>query len=143
MDSPSAPIAAFVRYVRANLTGDEKAEAQIFCDRLFQAFGHGGVKEAGATLEYRVHKGKRTKFADLLWRPRLLMEMKTRGEKLAKHYQQAFEYWLHLVPNRPAFVVLCNFDEFWVYNLNTQLDEPMDRVRLDVRVHGARVTRVQ
>src|SRR5262249_15291213 len=28
-------------------------------------------------------------------------------------------------------VVLCNFDEFWVYDLNQQLDEPMDRVTLD------------
>jgi hypothetical protein len=33
---------------------DEKGEAQVFCDRLFQAFGHGGYKAAGATLEYRV-----------------------------------------------------------------------------------------
>ena len=36
------------------LKGNEKGEAQVFCDRLFQAFGHGGYKEAGATLEYRV-----------------------------------------------------------------------------------------
>jgi hypothetical protein len=80
MDNPSARLAAFVQFVRANLSGDEKGEAQIFCDRLFQGSGHAGAKEAGATLEYRVHKGKRTKFADLLWRPRLLLEMKTRGE---------------------------------------------------------------
>jgi hypothetical protein len=53
--------------------------------------------------------------------------MKKRGERLEKHYQQAFDYWLHLVPNRPEFVVLCNFDEFWVYDLNQQLDEPMER----------------
>jgi hypothetical protein len=42
---------------------------------------------------YRVReKGKRTKFADLLWRPRLLLEMKARGEKLQHHYRQAFDY---------------------------------------------------
>jgi len=82
-------------------------------------------------LKYRVHQGKGTKFADLLWRPRLLLEMKKRGEKLHKHHRQAFEYWLHLVPNRPEYVILCNFDEFWIYNLNLQLDEPMDRVTLD------------
>lgn len=131
MDNPAGRIAAFVQFVRSHLTGDEKGEAQIYCDRLFQAFGHQGVNEAGGTLEYRVHKGKGTKFADLLWRPRLLLEMKKRGERLNRHYQQAFEYWLHLVPNRPEYVVLCNFDEFWVYNLNHQLDEPMDRVALD------------
>ncbi|HEY7313469.1 MAG TPA: type IIL restriction-modification enzyme MmeI [Gemmataceae bacterium] len=131
MDPHTAKLAEFVQYVRTYLQGDEKGEAHLFCDRLMQAFGHPGIREAGGTLEYRVHQGKTTRFADLLWRPRLLLEMKKRGEKLQKHYQQAFEYWLHLVPNRPEYVVLCNFDEFWIYDLNQQLDEPMDRVDLD------------
>ena len=59
------------------------------------------------------------------------MEMKSRGERLQKHYPQAFEYWIKLVPDRPRYVVLCNFDEFWIYNFNLQLDEPVDRVSLD------------
>src|SRR5215210_7991206 len=114
------------------LEGDEKGEAQVFCDRLFRAFGHEGYKEAGATLEYRVRKkGRGTKFADLLWRPRLLLEMKKRGEKLERHYSQAFDYWLQLVPQRPRYVVLCNFDEFWVYDFDTQLEEPVDRIALE------------
>lgn len=25
-------------------------------------------------------------------------------------------------------MVLCNFDEFWIYDFNTQLPEPLDRV---------------
>lgn len=125
----------FVEYVRT-LKGDEKGEAQVFCDRLFQAFGHAGYKEAGAELEFRVKaKGKTTKFADLLWRPRLLLEMKKRGEKLEKHYQQAFEYWLELVPQRPKYVVLCNFDEFWIYDLDLQLREPVDRINLEELPH--------
>ncbi len=131
MDNPTAKIAEFVAFTHQYITGDEKGQAQLFCDHLFRAFGHPGILEAGGQLEYRVHQGKGTKFADLLWRPRLLLEMKKRGEKLQKHYRQAFEYWLHLVPNRPEYVVLCNFDEFWIYNLNYQLDEPMDRVALD------------
>ncbi|XWK88038.1 MAG: DNA methyltransferase [Phormidium sp.] len=123
-------IQGFVDYA-GSLRGDEKGEAQVFCDRLFQAFNHAGYKEAGAELEYRVKaKGKTTKFADLLWRPRLLLEMKKRGEKLEKHYQQAFEYWLELVPQRPKYVVLCNFDEFWIYDFDIQLREPVDQVRL-------------
>jgi SAM-dependent methyltransferase len=124
-------INTFIDYART-LKGDEKGEAQVFCDRLFQAFNHQGYKEAGAVLEYRVKaKGKTTKFADLLWRPRLLLEMKKRGEKLEKHYQQAFEYWLELVPQRPKYVVLCNFDEFWIYDFDLQLREPVDRVSLE------------
>ncbi len=37
----------FVSYV-STLNGNEKGEAQVFIDRLFQAFGHKGFKEAGA-----------------------------------------------------------------------------------------------
>ena len=70
----------FVAYAQG-LEVDEKGEVQIFCDRLFQTIGHQGYDEAGATLEYRAcKKGRRTKFVDLLWRPRLLMVMKKRGE---------------------------------------------------------------
>lgn len=128
MSETADRIRAFVDYVHT-LKGDERGEAQVFCDRLFQAFGHSGYKEAGATLEARVRRrGRSTQFVDLLWRPRLLIEMKKRGEKLQKHYRQAFEYWIELVPDRPRYVVLCNFDEFWIFDFNTQLDEPVDRV---------------
>ena len=124
-------IQKFVDYVQI-LKGSEKGEAQVYCDRLFQAFGHDGYKEAGATLEFPVEKrsGRRKGFADLFWPPRVLIEMKSRGEHLEKHYRQAFEYWIGLVPDRPRYVVLCNFDEFWVYDFNTQLDSPVDSVTL-------------
>lgn len=121
----------FVAYTK-RLKGDEKGEAQVFLDRLFIAFGHQGYKEAGATLEDRVKQAKgTTKFADLVWRPRLLLEMKSRGEKLEQHYRQAFEYWLNLVPHRPRYVVLCNFDEFWIYDFDRQLDQPVDAVAVE------------
>lgn len=70
-------LVAFTDYAR-KLAGDEKGEAQVFCDRLFKAFGHAGYKEAGATLEFRIKKNsaKGTQFADLVWKPRLLLEMK-------------------------------------------------------------------
>lgn len=119
----------FNAYVQS-LKGDEKGEAQVFCDRLFQAFGHAGYREAGATLEHRVRIGKGTKFADLFWKDTMLLEMKKRGAVLERHYRQAFEYWQYLVPNRPRYVVLCNFDEFLIYDFNTQLDSPVDRVSL-------------
>lgn len=124
-------LVAFVDYAR-KLAGDEKGEAQVFCDRLFKAFGHDGYKEAGATLEFRLKKnsGKGTQFADLVWKPRLLLEMKKGGEKLHLHYRQAFDYWINAVPNRPRYVVLCNFGEFWIYDFDKQLDEPVDVVAL-------------
>ena len=109
-----------------------RAQAQVFLDRMFQAFGHKGVMEAGATLEMRVKKGDRkgTAFADLVWKPHVLVEMKKRGEDLSKHYRQAFDYWVRLVPDRPRYVVLCNFDEFWVYDFETQMDVPVDQLPL-------------
>jgi hypothetical protein len=70
------------------------------------------------------------KFADLLWPNRVLIEMKSRGQNLEKHYDQAFEYWTHIVPKRPPYVILCNFDEFWIYDFNTQLFDPVERVSL-------------
>ena len=131
MSTKAERIRNFVAYV-ASLEGDEKGEAQVFCDRLFLAFGHEGYKEAGATLEERVRrKGRGTGFADLIWRPRLLLEMKSRSEKLQRHYQQAFDYWLNATPDRPRYVVLCNFDEFWIYDFNAQLHEPVDRLCIE------------
>ena len=47
----TSAIRDLVRYRQEHLTGDEKGEAQVYCERLFRAFGHEGLPEAGATLE--------------------------------------------------------------------------------------------
>src|SRR5947207_8755027 len=140
-------LSEFVSFAQT-LKGDEKSEAQSFLDQFFRALGHKSAIEAGATFEFRVAKkpgspqleliqgngasprskgGK--KFADLLWPDRVLIEMKSRGENLEKHYDQTFDYWTHIVPKRPPFVILCNFDEFWIYDFNTQLFDPVDRIK--------------
>src|SRR5438552_10403020 len=96
-DDVKNALSEFIRFAQT-LRGDEKSEAQSFLDRFFRALGHKGVIEAGATFELRVAKkpgspqlelikgngakpkgGK--KFADLLWPDRVLIEMKSRGEK--------------------------------------------------------------
>lgn len=122
----------FVRYRHEHLRGDEKGEAAIFLENLFRAFGHDGVRQAGATLEQRIARRDNggTAYADLEWKPRVLIEMKKAGRDLRKDYRQVFEYWVDLVPDRPKYVVLCNFDQFLVYDLNLQLDEPVDEVAL-------------
>ncbi len=107
-------LAKFVSFA-GKLKGDEKSEAQSFLDHFFRALGHDGVIEAGATYEFRIAKkpgsaqleliqgedakpkgGK--KFADLLWPERVLIEMKSRGQNLEKHYDQVFDYWTHIRP---------------------------------------------
>ena len=121
----------FREWVEQNLSGDEKGEAQLFLDRLFRAFGWPGLREAGATCELRVKKQSGdVAFADLVMKPVVLIEMKRRGEPLERHYRQAFDYWVRCVPGRPRYVVLSNFDEFWIYDFETQMDVPVDRVSL-------------
>lgn len=127
------PLQAFVTYVQTHLTGDEKGEAADFLDHLFRALGHDGIKEAGASRETRLAKkggGKGKNYADLLWPERVLIEMKSRGKKLERSYDQIFDYWTHIVPHRPPFVILCNFDEFWIYDFNQQLFDPVEKINL-------------
>jgi hypothetical protein len=71
---------------------------------------------------------KGTAFADLVRKPRCLIEMKKTGTDLSRHCRQAFDYWIQAVPDRPRYVVLCNFDELWVYDfvLRAKLDEDED-----------------
>ena len=132
---PSAEkLQSFVQWCAAHITGDEKGQAQIFLDRLFQALGQPGCLDVGGVTEFRVRKaeedGGGVSFADYVWKPTVLIEMKRRGEDLAKHRAQAVRYWTNLVPGRPRYVILCNFDEFWVYDFDTQMDTPKDTVAL-------------
>jgi hypothetical protein len=133
-DSHFDQLVGFVAWVQAHITGDEKGQAQIFIDHLFRAFGHAGSLEVGGEPEFRIRKaaedGGGTSFADYVWKPVVLIEMKRRGEKLVRHYRQAFDYWTRLVPGRPRYVVLCNFDEFQVYDFETQMDRPVATVAL-------------
>ncbi len=121
----------FIDYAKKHIKGDEKGEAQIFLDHFFRALGYpDGLKGAGADCEFRMRDEKgATKFADLVWKPIVLIEMKKRGADLAIHYQQAFDYWVKLVPNRPQYVILCNFDEFWIYDLNKMVYEPLEKIK--------------
>ena len=127
-------LAEFTAWCRKNVTGDETGQAQIFLDRLFQAFGQPGCLDVGGATEFRLRKsdqdGGDTAFADYVWKPVVLVEMKKRGQNLQKHYRQAFDYWTRLVPNRPRYVLLCNFDEFRIYDFDTDLDTPKDTLTL-------------
>jgi hypothetical protein len=127
----------FADYVKL-LKGDEKGEAQLFCDRFFRAFGQGGIVEANGTLEARIKfsSSGRTKFADCLWSPPgrdgVLIEMKPRAEKnLEAHFPQVRDYWIEMNPEtaigpgsqKPKYVILCNFDRFLVYRQLSLVDE--------------------
>lgn len=118
----------FVEFAKT-LDGYEKGEGQIFLDRLFKAFGHEGAIEAGAKFEDRVKIDESTKFSDLLWAGKVLIEMKSRGENLENHWRQAKIYWDESYDKRTKYVIVCNFDEFWVFDWNLQ-KEPLDKINL-------------
>lgn len=135
MDSDrSSRLCEFVAWAKAHVTGDEKGQAQIFLDRLFQAFGQPGSLDVGGTPEFRIRKAGEdhggVSFADYIWKPVVLVEMKRRGTDLSRHLQQAVDYWTRATPNRPRYVVLCNFDEFRVYDFEQDINEPQDTVAL-------------
>ena len=106
-------LAQFVEWSARHITGDEKGQAQIFLDRLFRAFGQKSsldvelrrAQSSRGTAETRIRKASEgcggTSFADYVWKPVVLIEMKKRGANLSKHYRQAFDYWVRLVPDRP------------------------------------------
>ena len=124
----------FVDYCRKHIKGDEKGEAQIFLDRFFTALGYEeGLKGAGAECEFRVRdtRKKTTSFGDLVWRKRVLIEMKKKDENLSMHLQQATDYWFKLAGDRPQYIILCNFDEFWIYDFNQKVFDPVDIVQLE------------
>jgi len=125
---PKESIEEFVKYYQT-LKGYEKGEAQPFLEHLFKAFGYEGAHEAGAFYEAQLKREKTTKFRDLLWPGKVLVEMKSRGEDLGNHVHQAREYWNNSFDDeKTEYVILCNFDEFWIYNWYHQ-DPPLDKVK--------------
>lgn len=130
----SASLRTLATWCEQHITGDEKGQAQIFLDRLFQALGHKGCLDVGGTPEFRIRKpresGGGTAFADYVWKPHVLIEMRKRGTDLARHYRQAVDYWVRLVPGRPRYVILCNFGHFWIHDFETQMDAPVDQLSL-------------
>lgn len=120
---------SFIQY--AATCHDEKGHAQNFLERLFQTLGFPGTREAGAILEDRIKVGKTTRFADLTWRERgVIIEMKKRGEPLAKHFPQLRDYWLDTQGWRARYLLLCNFEDLWIYDTHLYINEPIERLKV-------------
>lgn len=128
-----ANLEGFRDWVKTHCKGRERGEAQVYLDRFFQCFGHGGVLEAGGTFELAQKsssKGGNTGFLDCLYPGYALIEMKQSGTLLNEHYNQLLTYWTYCVP-KPTVGVLCNFDEFWIYDFNIQVDTPVQTLTLE------------
>ncbi|MBE6507350.1 MAG: class I SAM-dependent DNA methyltransferase [Methanocorpusculum parvum] len=97
--------------------GDEKSEAQSFLNAFFDVFGFD--RKLLATFENRVPLGGgSTGFIDLLWKGKLLVEMKSRGKNLDMAFSQAKNYVERLPEReRPIFVMVCDFAKIRLYDL--------------------------
>ena len=132
-DQIAERINKFIDFTKG-LEGYEKGEAQTFLNRLFHAFGHADCHEAGGKFEKRTKVGRQTKFEDLLLPGKVIIEMKSRGKELQSHILQAREYWNHSYGDaKTPYVILCNFDQFWIFNWFKQ-DAPLDKVNtIDIK----------
>jgi len=112
-----------------DVKGQEDSEGQTFLNRFMGVFGYRDVHDAGGTFEYRVKVDGTTKFADMLLPKKLLVEMKSRGKHLEDSFKQAKTYWDEAYDKKTQYVILCNFDEFWIYDWHRQ-KEPLDKITL-------------
>jgi hypothetical protein len=76
-------LSEFVAWCAQHVTGDEKGQAQIFLDRLFQTFGQPRCLDVGGATEIRIRQDKEagggTAFVHHVWIPVVLVEMRKRG----------------------------------------------------------------
>ena len=98
---------------------NENAETQLFYNEFFQVFGI-SLKRV-ATFEKKIKiTGGRVRYADLLWKGKLLVEQKSAGGDLIKAMEQARQY-LTGIEDRdlPEYILVCDFQNFELTNLVT------------------------
>ncbi len=61
-------------------------------------------------VEKPAEDGGGTGFADYVRKPVVPIEIETRGVDRREHRKQMFDYWVRLVPGRPRYAALCNFN---------------------------------
>lgn len=95
----------------------ENAESKTFWNEFFEVFGIS--RRRIATFEERVKIEGQTKFVDLLWKGKLLIEHKSRGRNLDKAYTQATNYFNGIKDrDLPQYILVSDFKYFRLYDLD-------------------------
>jgi len=123
----------------------ERRDKQTFYNEFFEVFG---IRRASvATFEANVRNLRGYESAiDLLWRGKLIVEHKSRGESLEQAQTQAFGYIEDLTREGrfdevPRFVLVSDFANFVLYDLETEeqrdlplfVGRPMSRLEFTLR----------
>lgn len=95
----------------------ENAESKTFWNEFFEVFGIS--RRRVATFEERVKIEGQTKFVDLLWKGKLLIEHKSKGRDLDKAYTQATNYFEGIKDrDLPQYILVSDFEHFRLYDLD-------------------------
>ncbi len=101
--------------------GYERGQSQNFWTQIFNAYGVSGQVQLKA-FEHRLKNDKAQKYVDAFIPKLVMIEQKSRGLDLTKAYMQVSEYYDKLKTDKPRYIVLCNFDELWLYDIANPLD---------------------
>ena len=98
----------------------EDADAKSFVDSFFNIFGI--TRRRISSFEHPVKKdGGKDGYIDLLWKGKLLIEMKSKGKDLKRAHKQALEYFPGLKEHElPRYILACDFQNFHLYDLETE-----------------------
>jgi len=114
--------ATFAQYWKGR--GYERGETQTFYNEFFEVFGVPRKKVAIFEQPIKNLPESKRGFIDLFWKGVLLVEQKSAGLNLAEAKKQAFNYLpgIKSDDDLPRFILLCDFQSFELYDLETRKD---------------------
>jgi hypothetical protein len=115
----------------------EKGETQTFYNEFFELFGI--QRRKVATFEEPVKRAgsKAPGFIDLFWKGTLLVEQKSAGRDLTKAKEQALDYFPGIKETElPRYVLVCDFQTFELYDLDTREEAKFKLADLHKNVHA-------
>ena len=102
--------------------GYERGQSQNFWTQIFNAYGVSGQVQSKA-FEHRLKDDKSQKYVDAFIPKLVMIEQKSRGLDLNKAYNQVSKYYERLsVADKPRYIVLSNFDELWLFDIENPLN---------------------
>ncbi len=102
--------------------GYERGQSQNFWTQIFNAYGVSGQVQSKA-FEHRLKDDKSQKYVDAFIPKLVMIEQKSRGIDLNKAYNQVSKYYERLsAADKPRYIVLSNFDELWLFDIENPLN---------------------
>ena len=102
--------------------GYERGQSQNFWTQIFNAYGVSGQVQSKA-FEHRLKDDKSQKYVDAFIPKLVMIEQKSRGLDLNKAYNQVSKYYERLsAADKPRYIVLSNFDELWLFDIENPLN---------------------